>query len=157
MAIVNCLKKILTRWRVVKSIEGNPTVVDTNILIDYLRGKEEARVFLDWDCDPGDLYCSCITVFEIRCNIRPGEEAAVDGLLTRFRCVELNECSARLAAQWWMEYRRRGRTLDFKDLAIAVTAKRAKMRLATLNTQHFPMPSLDLFQPYVLLKDVEEK
>ena len=62
-------------------------VLDTCILIDHLRGRNEARQYLRGFPDPP--FVSAVTIAELYAGLREGGERAVlEALLTLFRVVQ---------------------------------------------------------------------
>jgi tRNA(fMet)-specific endonuclease VapC len=119
-------------------------VVDTNVVIDLLRGREQGRRLLESDRDP--LMVSVVTVHEIYAGMRTGEEEMTEMMLAGFELVPFGAEEARLTGGWWSEYRQQGITLDLRDLAIAAAAVVRGIPLATGNAKDFPMPELRVEQ-----------
>jgi predicted nucleic acid-binding protein len=115
-------------------------VVDTNVVIDLLRGREEATRLLEASWEP--LMVSAVTVHEIYMGMRPDEEEMTETMLSSFMMLSFGAEEARLTSAWWRTYRARGITLDFRDLAIAAAAVTRNLTLATANVKDFPMPEL---------------
>lgn len=119
-------------------------LVDTNVVIDLLRGREQGLHLLESDRDP--LMVSVVTVHEIYAGMRTGEEEMTETMLSGFELVPFGADEARLSGRWWREYRERGITLDLRDLAIAAAAVVRGLPLATGNVKDFPMPELRVEQ-----------
>lgn len=119
-------------------------VVDTSVVIDLLRGREESRYLLEpsWE----QLMISTVTVHEIYAGMRPGEEERTATMLSGFVSLPFGVEEARLTGNWWKAYREKGVTLDFRDLAIAAAAVVRSLPLATSNVKDFPMPELRVEQ-----------
>lgn len=119
-------------------------MLDTSVVIDLLRGRAEAAVFLGPERDP--LMVSAITVHEIHAGMRPGEEARTDSMLSSFVALPFGAADAKLTSAWWRDYRSQGVTIDFRDLAIAAAAVSRALPLVTGNVKDFPMPELRVEQ-----------
>jgi len=119
-------------------------LIDTNVLVDLLRGREQGLHLLEPDRDP--LMVSVITVQEVYAGMRSGEEEMTETMLSGFELVPFGAEEARLTGGWWSEYRQRGITLDLRDLAIAAAAVVRGVPLATGNVKDFPMPELRVEQ-----------
>jgi tRNA(fMet)-specific endonuclease VapC len=119
-------------------------VVDTSVVIDLLRGREEARSLLQppWE----ELIVSTITVHEVYAGMRPGEEERTAMMLAGFEVLPFGSAEARLTGRWWRDYREKGVTLDFRDLAIAAVAVMRNLPLLTGNVKDFPMAELRVEQ-----------
>jgi predicted nucleic acid-binding protein len=122
-------------------------LVDTSVLIDYLRGDERAAAVLERERSAAPLQASEITRLEVLAGMRPGEEAATRSLFSALRWhpvdAEVAETAGALGRQWLPSHH----TIDGADLAIAATAIRTRSRLLTRNVRHFPMFP-DLRSPY---------
>ena len=121
-------------------------VVDTSVLIDYLRGDERARDVLQRERAAAPLHASEITRLEVLAGMRAGEEAGTLGLLSVLIWhpvdQEIAEEAGALGRRWLPSHR-----IDAADLAIAATALSLGARLLTRNVRHFPMLA-DLQAPY---------
>jgi predicted nucleic acid-binding protein len=122
-------------------------LVDTSILIDYLRGDADAGKLLERERAAGELHASEITRLEILAGMRPAEEDATRALLSTLVWhpldVEIAEEAGSLGRRWLPSHH----TIDSADLAIAATAIRTGTELLTRNVRHFPMFG-DLQAPY---------
>jgi predicted nucleic acid-binding protein len=119
-------------------------VIDTSVVIDLLRGREEGLHMLEPVWEP--LLVSTVTVHEIYAGMRPGEEEMTETMLSSFVPLSFGVTEARLTSGWWKAYRAQGVTLDFRDLAIAAAAVSRGLPLATGNVRDFPMPELRVEQ-----------
>ncbi len=122
-------------------------LVDTSVLIDYLRGHEPAADVLVRERAVGALHASEITRLEVLAGMRPPEEGATRSLLSTLVWhpvdVEVAEEAGALGRRWLPSHH----GIDGADLAIAATALRIGARLLTMNVRHFPMFA-DLRRPY---------
>ncbi len=122
-------------------------LVDTSILIDYLRGDAGAAVLLERERAVGALHASEITRLEVLAGMRAPEEDQTRSLLATLLWhpvdAEVAEEAGALGRNW-LPIRP---TIDGADLAIAATAILIGARLLTRNVRHFPMFP-DLRRPY---------
>lgn len=122
-------------------------LVDTSVLIDYLRGHEEAGVVLERERASARLQASEITRLEVLAGMRPAEEDATRALLSTLAWhpvdAEVAEVAGSLGRRWLPSHH----TIDGADLAIAATVVHTGSRLLTRNIRHFPMFP-DLRTPY---------
>jgi predicted nucleic acid-binding protein len=122
-------------------------LVDTSILIDYLRGHAGAGDLLERERAADVVYASEITRIEVLAGMRPAEEDDTRALLSTLVWhpvdAEIAEEAGALGRQWLPSHH----TIDSADLAIAATAVRTDARLLTRNVRHFPMFT-DLQAPY---------
>jgi len=122
-------------------------LVDTSVLIDYLRGHEGAAELLEQERAAAPLHASEITRLEILAGMRPAEQDGTRSLLSTLSWhpvdSDVAEEAGALGRQWLPSHH----TIDGADLAIAATAIRCGARLLTRNVRHFPMFT-DLQAPY---------
>lgn len=112
-------------------------LLDTDILINLLRGKEAAREFIVSHMDEDELYCSVITVAGISAGMRPHEEAATRRLLDTLNILEVSRAVAEKAGHYKGTIK--SHSLELDDCLIAATAFLADAALATGNGKHYPM------------------
>ena len=112
-------------------------LIDTNVLVDQLRGIKPAIVFAK--TLPEDTAISVITITEIFAGARSEQQRERAAALTRtYQILPLDAGAAELAGTY-MERFSKSHALDLADAAIAATAKFHDRALITLNLKHFPM------------------
>lgn len=119
--------------------------LDTDILIDYLHGKEEARDFLKREY----IFYSISTIVVV--EIYSGEEMKmgkkrrhVEEFLENFHIIPVSKQIAQKAGDLRRSYR-----LPFADMIVASTAIENGLPLITRNTKHYKgVTGLILIKPY---------
>ena len=112
-------------------------LVDTNILIDYLRGLDGAVNFLENIEEP--LYISSLTVAELYAGVREGKERKIlNTFITAFEILPVNENIAKKGGLFRRDYGKSYGT-DLIDSILAASAQTITAKLVTLNKKHFPM------------------
>jgi predicted nucleic acid-binding protein len=120
-------------------------LVDTDVLIDYLRGEPDAISYLEGSKMP--LLVSAITVAELFAGVRDGKERGeLDVFLTAFEVIEINADIATMGGLFRRDFRKSHDT-GLADALIAATAKHVGAQLVSLNRKHFPM--VNVLVPYV--------
>jgi len=115
-------------------------VVDTSVLIDHLRGREEARALLMTAVTSGErLVGSVLTRAEVLAGIRSGEEAGTHALLGVLDWVPVDASLADAAGALAQRFLRSHQGIDTVDYIIAATVERVGGRLLTRNVKQFPM------------------
>lgn len=122
-------------------------LVDTSILIDYLRGHESAAQILENERAVGVLHASEMTRLEVLAGMRPAEESRTRSLLSALVWHSVDEEVAEQAGVLGRAWLPSHRAIDGADLAIAATAIRINAHLLTRNVKHFPMFD-GLLSPY---------
>lgn len=114
-------------------------LVDTSILIDYLRGFDSAAELLETERASGVLHASEITRLELLTGMRPAEEELTRLLLSTLAWHDVDAEVAEKAGELGREWLPGHHNIDGADLAIAATAILTGAQLLTLNVRHFPM------------------
>jgi predicted nucleic acid-binding protein len=114
-------------------------LIDTDVLIEYLRGRSEAVEYLE--SLTSDLYISVISVAELFAGVRGDEEElSLRQLLVAFVVLPVTERTARLGGLYRRDYGRSHGT-GLADALIAAASEENGTDLATVNRRHFPMVS----------------
>lgn len=118
-------------------------LLDTTVLIDLLRGRDDARrrLFALRDADDAPYVCA-VNVEETVRGLRPSEHAPARSLFAGLRMASLGAEEGWQAGVWRREFARRGRTLAQADCLVAAAALSIGGRLATGNPKDFPMPEI---------------
>jgi predicted nucleic acid-binding protein len=120
-------------------------VIDTDVLIDYLRDQPLAVAFLE-DCDQ-PLAASVVSIAELYVGVREGvERQRLDAFVSAFDVLPLEKEAAMQAGLLRRQYGRSHGT-GLADALIAASVQAAGATLATLNRRHFPMLA-NLLVPY---------
>mgnify|MGYP003382237526 CR=1 FL=1 len=121
-------------------------LIDTDILVDYLRGNPAAVAFIE--SRPEDLLASVISVAELFAGVREGRErAALESFVAAFNVVPVDREIAERGGIYRRDFLRSHR-IGLADALVAATADVMDADLATLNVKHFPMRPR-LRPPYV--------
>ncbi len=123
-----------------------PLLIDSDVLVDYLRGQSDAVGYIDGLIDP--FLISTVTLAESYAGIREGKEReALDAFTSTVGAVPVNEA---IAIQGGLHRRNYLKThnIALPDALIAATAESSGATLVTLNDKHFPMLK-DVIDPYV--------
>ncbi len=120
-------------------------LLDSDVLIDYLRGRAESINYLESVTAP--LFISTITVAELYAGVREGvERQQLDLFLQAFYFVPLDTDIAVKGGLYRRDYGK-SHGVGLSDALIAATATLQQATLVTLNKKHFPMLS-DIHVPY---------
>ncbi len=107
--------------------------LDSDILIDLLRGKEETRKRLE---DLESRFCTtAITEFELWLGRRDGE--VVENVLDSLQLLPFDRASARIAGDMHKKLKKKGAVVDLRDLFIASSCIAQATPLLTNNKKHF--------------------
>ena len=118
-------------------------VLDTTVLIDYLRGRQGTIGRVDDLEAQGDRpYVCAISVEEVTRGLRPIEDDVFIDLLDGVLVAPLGVPEGRLAGYWRRTLGRRGRTIAQSDALIAAAAVGLGARVATGNPRDFAFPGV---------------
>ncbi len=119
-------------------------LVDTDIVIDFLRRREYARELLERWAKEGFLAISVLTHLEIYQGMKPDEEEATNIFLDGLLSIVVDVAVARRAGVLLSDVRRQGKTGGIADAIIGATALGLGLPLLTNNVEHYPFPGLKL-------------
>ena len=112
-------------------------VIDTSILIDYLRGGKAWEEFLSSANEDIELYLPTVVIFELfsgQSTREPKKEEEILNFLNQFQKIELNEDIAKRAGEI---YRDTKVEIQVPDYIVAASALEVNGAVLTLNTKHF--------------------
>ena len=111
-------------------------LVDTDVLIDYLRGVPAA---VDARLALGEVSVSVVSVAELFAGFRGArEQADIGRLLAECQVLPITEDVAREAGLFKKKYFA-SHSVELPDAMIAATALVYRLALFTLNVKHYPM------------------
>ncbi len=118
------------------AVSARVNLFDTDVIIEYLRGRPEAARFLH--NLPGEFCLSAVTVAELYAGVRDHERHGFERFLKAFRVVPLDTELARDGGLLKREYGRSHGT-GLADAMIAATARHLDAFFYTFNLRHYPM------------------
>ncbi|MBC8385302.1 MAG: type II toxin-antitoxin system VapC family toxin [Candidatus Cloacimonetes bacterium] len=130
-------------------MEDRRILVDTTVLIDFLRKKNKNKSLL-WRLKEEYKYIaiSVISVFELfagATDTKKEEEVRI--LLKWFDIIDLCEEIAETCGKTFIQLRKNYQIIDFRDLFIGISALYYDLDLITLNIEHFErIPDLKLIK-----------
>ncbi|HEY0735170.1 MAG TPA: type II toxin-antitoxin system VapC family toxin [Herpetosiphonaceae bacterium] len=120
-------------------------LLDTDVLIDYLRARKEAVTYMTSLTD--SLSMSVITVAELYAGVRDGaERVALEVFLRAFLILPISHKIAVKGGLYRRDYGK-SHSVGLPDALIAATVEHHQATLVTLNNKHFPMLT-NLVVPY---------
>ncbi len=114
-----------------------PILVDTDILVDFLRGRAKAAAFVDDNMER--IVLSAVTVAELFAGVKGKEErSALEGFVSLFPVVPVDAGIARTGGLFKRDFGS-SHGVGLADALIAATALAENADLKTLNAKHYPM------------------
>ncbi len=116
---------------------SNAILVDTDVLIDFLRGNDKAITFID-EFSP-HIILSSIVVAELYAGVKGAIELSVlDNFVSLFRVVPIDSEIAKAAGVYKRDFGK-SHGVGLADAILAATADKETAELKTLNVKHYPM------------------
>ena len=113
-------------------------LVDTSIIIDFLRKKKKENSLFWKLINEYDCYISTITEFELFCGATTkGKKCDLEKIINSLQIIDLDEGVSLKSAEIFISLRQKNKNIEFRDIFIASTAIVANLPLATLNKKHF--------------------
>ena len=123
-----------------------PFLLDTNVIIDALRKRNNRHLLVEQFLDEGQPLASCpITITEIYAGMRPHEEKPTRAFMRSLLFLGITKEIAEQAGLLKAQYSKRGKALSFQDASIAAVCIAHGCTLVTENTSDFPVPELQLY------------
>lgn len=121
-------------------------LLDSNIIIDFLIGREEAINLLNEIRGTGDSPAtSPLCIVEVQLGVKREEEKSTNIFLNSLQVYDLNRAIANKAGEYIREFRNKGITLPLADTLIATTCIINNLVLVTYDTKHYSIPDLILW------------
>lgn len=115
----------------------NDMLVDTDVLIDFLRGNDKAIFFID-EFSP-HIILSSIVIAELYAGVKGAHEQTVlDNFVSLFRIVSIDAEIARAGGLYKRDFGK-SHGVGLADAILAATAEKENAELKTLNVKHYPM------------------
>ncbi len=112
-------------------------LLDTDVLIDFLRSRAEAVSYLEGLLEPP--FISTITVAELYAGVREGaERQSLENLVNKLKVILVTKEIAVKGGLFRRDYFK-SHGVGIIDAIIAATAEAENATVVTLNKKHFPM------------------
>jgi predicted nucleic acid-binding protein len=118
---------------------SNTMLVDTDVLIDFLRGDKKAILFIE--NFSSQIILSPIVVAELYAGVKGTNEPAVlDNFIAQFRVIPITSKIAKVGGLYKRDFGE-SHGVGLADAILATTAENENAELKTLNVKHYPMIS----------------
>ncbi len=123
-------------------------LIDTAILIDYLRGNRDASAWLE-RFPAGGLIVSVVTAAELLAGCRNRrEQTLIEKELNSYPMMWISSGISQTAWEWYRQFHL-SHGVGFLDCLIGASAYHHGIIVSTLNEKHFrPFPDLQVERPY---------
>ena len=118
-------------------IMAKSILLDTDVLVDFLRGHGKASAFVKAHSDL--IILSSIVVAELYAGVRgDAEQVVLEDFISLFRVIPVDAEIAKTSGLYKRDYAR-SHGVGLADAILAATAESENAELKTLNTKHYPM------------------
>lgn len=118
-------------------------LLDSDAVIDFLKGIQSTTVFIQALPNHGHIACSCdIVISEVYAGLAPHEGAAAQQFLSTLYFLPTTEAAAQQSGIWRYAFARRGVTLSTTDTLIAAVAAEHGASIVTGNVRDYPMTGI---------------
>ena len=123
-------------------------LIDTAILIDYLRGNRDASAWLE-RFPAGELIVSVVTAAELLAGCRNRrEQTLIEKELSSYPMMWISSSISQTAWGWYRQFHL-SHGVGFLACLIGASAYHHGIIVSTLNEKHFrPFPDLQVERPY---------
>lgn len=127
--------------------------LDTNVLIDYLKGREPGSSAAEKAVKEYDCYVSAVTVYELLFGVaRAKKEIGEQALLGVMSVLPFDHSTAKIASNLHADLISKNKDIGIKDVFIAATCLEKGIPILTANKRHFDrVPGLIVVTPVGLI------
>ncbi|MCP4700899.1 MAG: type II toxin-antitoxin system VapC family toxin [Gammaproteobacteria bacterium] len=119
-------------------MEHRTALIDTSIIIDFLRKKHKDKAVLWRLREQYACAMSAVTLFELLSGAKTEKHVTDIAKLAKWiDILPFDNATAKFAAEFFRILKAENKLIEFRDIFIAATAKQHQLGLATLNTDHF--------------------
>ena len=116
---------------------AGPILLDTDVLVDFLRGHKKAAALVN--THSARIILSSIVVAELYAGVKgDAEQAALEDFVSLFRVVPVSADIAKAGGLYKRDYGK-SHGVGLADAILAATAEVEDAELKTLNKKHYPM------------------
>jgi tRNA(fMet)-specific endonuclease VapC len=119
-------------------MENSDILVDTSVIIAYLRKKKKEDTLLYKLAGSYQLYTSSVVEFELFCGaLDKKKHQSVEEVLSAFTILPFSSDISQEAAHIYKYLKQNNLLIEIRDIFIAATAVVNNMPLVTVNKKHF--------------------
>jgi predicted nucleic acid-binding protein len=119
-------------------MKDNGILLDSDIIIWFLRGKEDIVSEVHNLIIKNKLFVSPISIAEIYAGARTKEEKHINAFFSLIETISIDNTTGKLAGKYLSKYSK-SHNIEIADSLIAATANNYELTLWTMNKKHYPM------------------
>lgn len=119
-------------------MENRKVLVDTSIVIEYLRSQNRktsafVKLFKEYD-----LCISTISIYELfNAATTESKLKDIEILCNQIENIDFDTNTAKIASEIYRDLLNKNKIIEFRDILISATALKYNLQIATLNVKHF--------------------
>ena len=122
-------------------------LLDTTVLIDHLRGRQQVVEFVTGLADAGNELGVCsIGVAELYSGLGDKHRAVAEKLIDSLDYWDATKQAAKMAGVYRHDFARNGVALTTTDAMVAAIAAAHGASLITANVRHYPMKEIEVIR-----------
>jgi len=122
----------------VENMEYPRILIDTSVIIDFLRKKNKQKSVLWRIKEKYECFISTVTLFELQCGSKTEQHSKdIYKLRKWIEIIPFDENISEVSAIIFQNLRAKNQLIEFRDIFIAATAISRDLLLATFNLSHF--------------------
>lgn len=122
-------------------------LLDTDIIVWISRDRKDVLEAVQKTAKTDFVGVTTISIAEIYAGIRPTEVSLVENFFDQQEVLPITREIATQGGYYWQAYVKKFQKLSLADCLVAATAKLNNAVILTLNTRHYPMPDIKIFNP----------
>jgi len=120
-------------------------LIDSDIIIWFLRGKREIVELIDELQKSGVPACSPISIIEVQLGVREKEQEVTSDFLNSLEVYPIGREIANYTGNLIREYKKKGISVKLTDAVVAATCLLNNLTLVTYNIKHYPFKELKFY------------
>lgn len=120
-------------------------LIDSDVIIWFLRNREETVNLLHNLKKSGVPACSAISVVEVQLGVKKGEEEITADVLDSLKVFSVDKQVAQKAGEIIRKKRQKEVSVNVNDAIIAATCILHNLTLVTYNIKHYPFKEFELY------------
>lgn len=113
-------------------------LIDTDVAIDFLRGKEAARKFIFPLWEKSLAHLSILSTYELFAGAHESEYDDTENFINACKVENIDREISEFGGKYYYKQSKKGITLTAIDCLIYATAKVRNYKIATRNIKHYP-------------------
>lgn len=120
---------------------------DTNVVINFLAGKEPDRSFMESVLNKSSLFTSPIVIGEYMSKCSSGEETFFKDFIDLGKVISIDSEIGFIAGNYRQQFLQKRKEIFLLDCFLAATCRLHDLTLVTNDLKDYPMKDIKILQP----------